>query len=211
MQSSRVLICDDDSVICSMIADVLDPLAGMGENGIPRDFVTAHPDQGEAYRLDFAHTGAEAIALLERALAEGDPYALVFMDVRLKGPMDGIAAIAQMWQLQPGVQVVLSSAYHDYSWDTINAVLGKSTDLLIMPKPFEIIALQQMAYVLCSKWELANRKEGDARTQQLADELSASKRQIDQLSSSRQWAFDLVRESENSSAQELVRVGAIDG
>ena len=197
--SSRILICDDEDIIRTMIADVLNPFTGCAEGDIPQNFISSHPEQDDRYRLDFADSGYTAIQMVQNALAENDPYALIFMDVRLNGDMDGVEAIAQIWQIEAGVQVVISSGHHDYTWQSLHDVLGESTDLLIMPKPFDLIALRQMTYVLTTKWELANRKEGDERTQELAHNLAESKEEIGQLTQSREWAYEMARESEEVS------------
>src|SRR3712207_8055089 len=44
------------------------------------------------------------------------------------------------------VQVVLCSAYSDYSWEELARKLGSSERLLILRKPFDNIEVRQMAH-----------------------------------------------------------------
>ena len=52
------------------------------------------------------------------------------------------------------MQVVLCTAYADYSWKEIRDVLGESDSLLILKKPFDNIEVLQLAHALTRKWEL---------------------------------------------------------
>ena len=50
---------------------------------------------------------------------DGRPYAVAFVDIRMPPGIDGIETIARMWESQPELEIVLCSAYSDYSWDDI--------------------------------------------------------------------------------------------
>ena len=145
-------------------------------------------DQGETadYVIDDAYQGAEAIRMVDSAAEEGFPYALIFMDVRMPPGMDGIQAITEIWKRHPQIEMVICTAYSDYSWDQIVEQFGSTEHLLFMKKPFDSIALKQTALSLTSKWDTANRKsryveeletEINQRTQQL-NEMMDHLRQI---------------------------------
>ena len=106
------------------------------------------------YELDFADQGEEAVAMVEKAMKEGSPYALIFMDVRMPPGIDGIEAISRIWLLGAHVEVVICTAYSDYSHDRILERLGSSDQLLFLTKPFDSIVVKQMALSLTHKWEL---------------------------------------------------------
>jgi CheY-like chemotaxis protein len=53
------------------------------------------------YRLDFASQGDEALSKVKKSLEENDPYALVFMDVRMPPGPDGIETTNKIWELDP--------------------------------------------------------------------------------------------------------------
>ncbi|MGO9608423.1 MAG: ATP-binding protein, partial [Verrucomicrobiia bacterium] len=58
------------------------------------------------------------------------------------------------WEVDPDLQVVICSAYSDYSWDEIIARLGNSDRLLFIKKPFDTVEILQLANALTEKWRL---------------------------------------------------------
>lgn len=133
------------------------------------------------YEVDSALQGQEALAMVDKAAEEGRPYALVFMDVRMPPGWDGIETISRIWLKHPYVEMVLCTAYSDYTWDDIVAKLGSSDKLLFLRKPFDAVAVQQMALSLVKKWNLGEQarnyvknleQEVQQRTLQLKELLS---------------------------------------
>ncbi len=124
------------------------------------------------FTLDYATQGAEGLARVEQAMAENKPYALAFVDGRMPPGMDGIETIQELWKKDPELQVVLCTAYADYSWQEIRNILGETDNLLILKKPFDNMEVLQITHAMVRKWGLA--KEVKGRLHQLAfyDELT---------------------------------------
>jgi two-component system sensor histidine kinase/response regulator len=150
-------------------------------------------NDGTSYEVDSAFQGQEALALVDKAAAEGRPYALIFMDVRMPPGWDGIETIAHIWAKHPYVEMVLCTAYSDYTWDDIVAKLGCTDKLLFLRKPFDAVAVQQMALSLTKKWNLGEQarnyvhtleKEVEQRTLQLQELLMELESKNAELSSS---------------------------
>jgi two-component system, NtrC family, sensor kinase len=89
------------------------------------------------------------------ARAAGQPYALAFVDMRMPPGWDGLETIEQLWHADPDLQVVICSAFSDYSWGEIRKRLGERDALLILKKPFDTIEVVQCAHALTSKWSLS--------------------------------------------------------
>lgn len=106
------------------------------------------------FELDFALQGEEGLALVERAQGEGRPFAMAFVDMRMPPGCDGVETISRLWQCCPDLQVVICTAYSDYSWDEIVGRLGQPDQLLILKKPFDVIEVLQLAHALVAKWDL---------------------------------------------------------
>jgi len=87
-------------------------------------------------------------------MAVGRPYALAFVDVRMPPGMDGVEAARKIWELDPQLQIVLCTAYSDYSWAEIFERLGQRDGLLILKKPFDAVEAIQLAHALTEKWWL---------------------------------------------------------
>jgi two-component system, NtrC family, sensor kinase len=119
------------------------------------------------FDVDFAAQGSEGAALVERARAENDPYAMAFVDMRMPPGLDGIETTLRIWELDPRVQIVICSAHSDHSWEDMLGRLGYSDRLLILKKPFDNMEVLQLASALTEKWrlsEIAQRRMQDLET-----------------------------------------------
>ncbi|HEC18160.1 MAG TPA: diguanylate cyclase [Gammaproteobacteria bacterium] len=145
------------------------------------------------YEVDSAMQGQEALEMVDKAAEEGRPYALVFMDVRMPPGWDGIETISRIWLKHPYIEMVLCTAYSDYTWDDIVAKLGSSDKLLFLRKPFDAVAVQQMALSLVKKWNLGEQarnyvknleQEVQQRTLQLKELLNELEKKNAELANS---------------------------
>ncbi len=92
--------------------------------------------------------------MVQKALAENDPYALAFVDIRMPPGWDGVETLERLWECSPDIQAVICTAYSDYSWDDISRRLGQTDSLLILKKPFDTAEVLQVAHALTRKWAL---------------------------------------------------------
>jgi two-component system, NtrC family, sensor kinase len=113
------------------------------------------PELTHRFELDSASQGQEGLEKVRVALAGGRPYALAFVDVRMPPGWDGVETIQRIWQVDPDIQIVICTAYSDFSWEEIRNRLGNSDALLVLKKPFDTIEVLQIAHALTRKWELA--------------------------------------------------------
>ena len=74
-----------------------------------------------------AYQGKDGFEMVQRAVAEGRPYAMAFIDVRMPPGWDGIETTARIWEVDPDMQIVICTAYSDYSWDQMGDKLGNRT------------------------------------------------------------------------------------
>jgi len=109
---------------------------------------------GVRFQIDSAMQGREGLQCVEKALADGQPYAMAFVDVRMPPGWDGIETTVKIWEVYPDLQVVICTAYSDYSWDDMIAKVGQSDRLVILKKPFDNVEVLQLANALTAKWDL---------------------------------------------------------
>ena len=136
------------------------------------------------FEIDSAYQGQEGLAKLEQSLAERRPYALAFVDVRMPPGWDGVETITRLWKAYPNLQVVVCTAYSDYSWNDIERRLGQSENLLILKKPFDNIEVIQLAHALTRKWLVSRQAQArledlDQMVAQRTSELEAANRRIE--------------------------------
>jgi diguanylate cyclase len=110
---------------------------------------------GPTFDVDSAMQGRDGVERARRALDEGRPYSVAFVDMRMPPGWDGLETIEQLWKIDPEVQVVVCSAYTDYDWLDLLTRLGHSDKLIVIKKPFEPIEILQSASALSRKWQNA--------------------------------------------------------
>ncbi|MCK9800989.1 ATP-binding protein [Pseudomonas sp. MAFF 302030] len=156
----RILLIDDTPAIHVDFRKILTPQTGDSaeldamENAL---FGSAPKTAATVFELDSAYGGQEGLAKLLDAANRERPYALAFVDMRMPDGWDGAQTIEALWQHDPRLQVVVCTAYSDYSWDELLDRLDGHDRLLILKKPFDNIEVQQMANTLTTKWEMTTR------------------------------------------------------
>jgi PAS domain S-box-containing protein len=157
----RILIIDDTPSIHDDFRKILVPnLQEAGElevleselfGGSPVNL----PESGIKFELDSAYQGQEGLELVRKSLREDSPYAMAFVDIRMPPGWDGVETVARIWKDDPDLEVVICTAYSDYSWHEFFKRLGRSDQLLILKKPFDHIEVHQIAHALTTKRRLA--------------------------------------------------------
>jgi two-component system sensor histidine kinase/response regulator len=156
-QKNRILIVDDNAAIHLDFRKLLSSndegdltqteldLFGESSGALPGSTAATQ------YQIDSAYQGEEALALVEKSMEEGCPYRMAFVDIRMPPGWDGIDTIGRLWKVDPQLEVVICSAYSDYSWRQIVNRLGKTDQFLVLRKPFDAIEVRQLALSLTAK------------------------------------------------------------
>lgn len=156
-RNRRILVIDDNTSIHEDVRKIL----------APRDSETASLENDaellfgvkvssvrleHAYEIDSAMHGEEALLHVSRSLMDNRPYALAFVDVRMPQGIDGIETVKRIWAIDPEMQIVLCTAYSDYSLYDMLQHLGMSDKLLVLKKPYDPMELAMFAITLTEKW-----------------------------------------------------------
>ncbi|TLY90156.1 MAG: diguanylate cyclase, partial [Gammaproteobacteria bacterium] len=186
----RVLVIDDNPAIHADYRKILtseghaqQSAAEAGLFGAPETDV-ARP----VFDVDAALQGRDGVELARAALAQGRPYSVAFVDMRMPPGWDGLETIENLWKVDPDVQVVICSAYTDYDWLELLARLGHSDKLIVVKKPFEPIEILQCASALSRKWQNARALKRHVESLELVvtdrtKGLEAANRQLRHLAS----------------------------
>jgi two-component system cell cycle sensor histidine kinase/response regulator CckA len=172
----RILIVDDNPAIHKDFRKILCP-ERPGKSEV-QDLKAALFDKtpktpaATDFELVSAMQGQEALDLARKALTEGRPFAMAFLDVRMPPGWDGVETASRLWQICPDLQIVICTAYSDYSWDEMRARLDQPDSLVILKKPFDNVEVQQLAHAMTKKWLLSQQ----ARLQVSELELMVEKR-----------------------------------
>ncbi len=165
----RILVIDDNhaihdgfrKVLCSPQPDV----DGLGNAEAVLFDSPAVSGERLSFEVDSAYQGEEGINMARAAIGKGRPHALAFVNVRMPPGCDGIEAASRLWQIDSDLEIVICTAYSDYSWAEMMAKLDHSDRLIILKKPFEPVEVLQLAATLTEKWAL--RQESRLRLDHL--------------------------------------------
>ena len=114
---------------------------------------------------------------------------------------DGIETIKHIWELDRDMQIVICTAYSDYSWEETIDELGVNDNLLILKKPFDNVSVRQLACALTKKWQLM--QESREHTESL-------EKHIQERTDSLQKSLSLTRATLESSTDGILVVDSAD-
>ncbi len=159
----RILIIDDNQDIHEDFQKILggrgndDDASFQSARSAFLGAVKSPSGTGPRFDLCSALQGQEGLKVLQKARGESRPFALAFVDVRMPPGWNGIETIQRLWAEDGDLQVVICTAYADYSFEEIVEALGASDRLLILKKPFDPVEVRQLAVALTEKWNLIQR------------------------------------------------------
>lgn len=157
----RVLIIDDNTEIHKDFRKSLEPFVSDQSKKLSDLDKKLFEKEGTVetekptYELSFASQGQQGLECIKKALEEHRPFALAFVDIRMPPGWDGIETIQGIWKIDPWIQIVICTAYSDYSWSETIKKTGGTDNLMIIKKPFDIVEIQQVTYALTKKWKMS--------------------------------------------------------
>jgi PAS domain S-box-containing protein len=162
-KNRRVLVVDDNHAIHDDFRKILSPATALAAATDATEAAvfgaSANTVLQARFEMDSAHQGQEGVLLVQKALEDGRPYALAFVDVRMPPGEDGVETTRKMWALDPDLQVVFCTAHSDYSWSEMFAKLNQRAGWLILKKPFDGVEALQLAHSLTEKWWLHQQSQ----------------------------------------------------
>jgi PAS domain S-box-containing protein len=183
----RILIVDDNAAIRDDFQKILctNTENAEFEAAVAELFNVPMEEAGERteFELGFASQGQEALELVQAAVKAEKRYAMAFMDVRMPPGWDGLETTLKLWEVDPDIQIVICTAYSDYSWDEMLAIIPKPEQLLILKKPFDAIEVLQFAQALTDKWSLlqSSRRNTDELNRTVRERTGELRRTIELL------------------------------
>jgi len=157
----RILIIDDNQSIHDDFKAILDPDKCKDDE---LDQITStlfgeeNPTPGrESFHIESAYQGQQGLEMIKEAIRRDQPFTVAFVDMRMPPGWDGLETIRNIWKEDARTEIVLATAYSDYSWPEIHNQLDRNNQLIILQKPFEAIEVRQLAHTLCQRRLLADQ------------------------------------------------------
>jgi diguanylate cyclase (GGDEF)-like protein len=166
----RVLVVDDEPDIRDAYrqifqeTEVSQDIAGFRELSARLFSKTANApapsralSRGATFAPLFCDQAEAAVAAVEEALAQEQPFAVVFLDMRMPPGHDGVWAATRIRELDPAIEIVICTAYSDVDPSEIGGLVPPEDKLSYLQKPFHPHEVRQMAIALGSKWRAERR------------------------------------------------------
>jgi diguanylate cyclase (GGDEF)-like protein len=166
----RVLIVDDEAEIRDAYREILvdsdasQEMAGFRElrsrlfRKAPSESVrTRAAARGVTFDAVLRDQAEAGVAAVKEGLARNEPFAVVFLDVRMPPGKDGVWAAMQIRELDPAIEIVICTAYSDADPGEIGGMVPPEDKLSYLQKPFHPHEVRQMCIALASKWRAERR------------------------------------------------------
>jgi len=145
----RVLVVDDEPGVRDAYrqvlaeSDVSQEVEGFRElrsrlfsrNSPERSRAKARP-HGTTFEPVFCDQAQAAVVAVKEALALNQPFAVVFLDMRMPPGPDGVWAAAHIRELDPAVEIVICTAYSDADPSDIGGLVPPKTSSRTCRSPF---------------------------------------------------------------------------
>lgn len=108
----------------------------------------------QSYVVDTAGQGEIALEMVKKANERDEPYALMFLDMRMPPGWDGLKTAKAIRDVDRNIEIVIMTAYADHDQRQIADTVGTPEKLLYIKKPFQAEEIYQLALALTTKWSL---------------------------------------------------------
>lgn len=214
----RIIVIDDTESIHSDFRKVLCPEAATKSQealdeldrlmfGEQKDSVASNDPQFD-FTIDHAYQGEEGLQKIVEEREKGNPFSVAFVDMRMPPGWDGLRTVEEISKKDPFIQIVICSAYSDYSWREIINRVGHTDRLLILKKPFDHAEVHQLAASLSEKWNAEKRTrellaELEGKVQIRTEQLTEANSELQKLNSELQRAAEEARSAERAKGRFL--------
>ncbi|NBC30404.1 MAG: response regulator [Spirochaetes bacterium] len=180
--NTRILVVDDEEAVRNSFREILVPtrrdfsaleaasssLFGTGSRPTPSSELFQ-------FHLDEADTGARGVELVSAAEAEGRPYAVIFVDMRMPG-WDGLDTVRHIRKYDKRAEIIFITAYSDYSIEEVVAKAGANVGY--HTKPFSPEEIRQLATKSVYEW---NKTRGLENLIHVISDLRTTEAELDLL------------------------------
>ncbi|MEN6489761.1 MAG: diguanylate cyclase, partial [Smithella sp.] len=166
----RILIADDEAGIRDSYREILQSQRDKVVNQRLSDLRSRlfnkasqiQSDDSEVFDLVLCSSAEEAVSAVEDANRKGNPFAVVFLDMRMPPGPDGVWAATHIRELDPFLDIVVVTAYSDIDPEEISRRVPPRGSLFYLQKPFHPHEIRQLAVAL------GRRRHAEDRVRRIA-------------------------------------------
>ena len=101
-------------------------------------------------RLEVTVSGEAGFNMVKQSLEKDDPYAVIYLDMRMPGGWGGAETARAIREIDPDVRIVVVTAYSDTVVDDLAAVIGDG--FVYNSKPYDFDQLKQLTRFMVADW-----------------------------------------------------------
>ena len=157
--SNRVLVVDDDQLIIDEYVrclgeDFESDRATTTLSDLEKVLFGEETDEqgGAKFKVHSRNQGEAAVEAVADAINAGNPYSIVFLDIRMPPGMDGIEAAKKIRLLDRNVNIVIVTGSAGLEPENLGKVIPPADKVFFFKKPFHSVECRQLAAALCGKW-----------------------------------------------------------
>ncbi|HIJ22993.1 MAG: response regulator [Gammaproteobacteria bacterium] len=154
----RILAVDDDPDVHNTYHAILDSSAAEFDDelmALTQGMDLEVQEEENHFQLESAYSGQEGLQHVLDAIHEGNPYSVVFLDMRMPPGWDGLVTAEKIREADPTIRIILITAYMDYELSDIQQRIGN--DFIFLHKPIDRDELLQLTTLFASQWERASQ------------------------------------------------------
>jgi diguanylate cyclase (GGDEF)-like protein len=179
---NRVLVVDDDALLIGeylrCLGSEFEPDAATTTLGdLEKVLFGEETDEKGAAKFDVqsCSQGHSAVEVVRDSVKVGNPFSIVFLDIRMPPGIDGIEAARQIRALDPNVNIVIVTGSLSPEPDDLGNEIPPADRIFFFKKPFHAIECRQLAAALCGKWhaDRALRRANEVLEQRVWDRTEA--------------------------------------
>ncbi|MES2477977.1 MAG: ATP-binding protein [Bacteroidota bacterium] len=150
--NTNVLVIDDEEMIRNNIEEILMPVISSDTANVNKaadilfggtiPIVTSRRSSMPAFKVKKASSGMEGLEMVRSALAEDNPYAVIFLDMRMP-VWDGLETAARIREFDSKAEIIFVTAFSDRSIEDIISIAGQNVGYHC--KPYASEEIVQMA------------------------------------------------------------------
>ena len=156
---NRILVVDDDAMLISeyirCLGEDFEPdLGATTLTDLEKVLFGDDTDERGAVKFE-VHTrnqGEAAVEAVAAAVEAGQPYSIVFVDIRMPPGIDGIEAAKRIRMLDPNVNIVVVTRSVSPAPESLGKQIPPADKVFFFQKPFHALECRQLAAALCGKW-----------------------------------------------------------
>lgn len=173
IRNNRVLIIDDEESVLEYYGTIFNS-QDEAQDQIEDLLWVVNAESGTApidhFEITLASQGKEGFYQAARAVAEGRPYAMAFIDMRMPPGWDGLETAIRLRELDSHIRITFVTAHHDTPLELLHQSIP--SNMLFLSKPMSKEEVFQVARTHCLSWDHEqSRKESEEYLQNLSQRL----------------------------------------